>query len=260
MIINIKNYNINYYDEGKGKLVVFLHGWGANLDCFNGVYGLLKEKYRVLALDLPGFGKSDKLKSPFSVDDYTDIVEDFISKFVKSSNEKVILVGHSYGGRIIIKLNNRSNLPFVIDKNILIDAAGIKERLSLETKLKICTFKGLKNIYNLLPISEEKKKNKINELRNKFGSSDYKNSDPILKETLVKAVNEDLTKFLKNMKETLLIWGDKDTATPIWMAKIMEKEIKNSGLVILHGGHFSFIDDYYTFLKVLNSYLNINGE
>lgn len=260
MNINIKNYNINYYDKGKGQLVVFLHGWGASIDSFNSLYDLVSKKYRVVALDLPGFGKSDRLIKSFFVDDYADIVEEFIGKIVDRSDEKVILVGHSYGGRIIIKLNSRKNLLFDIDKNILIDAAGIKEKLSLETKFKIYTFKLIKNIYNLLPISEEIKKNKIDELRNKYGSSDYKNADPILKETLVKAVNEDLTSLLKNMKETLLIWGDKDTATPLWMAKIMKKEIGNSGLVILNGGHFSFIDDFYTFVEVIKSYLKINGE
>lgn len=255
MNVSINGYNINYIDEGFGDEILLLHGWGANIDCFANLIALLKGKYRVLALDLPGFGKSDKLKKSFSVDDYVDIVINFLKKL--SKEKKIILIGHSYGGRIIIKLNNNNNLPFEIEKNVLIDAAGIKDKKDFNTKAKIAFFKTCKNILNMSPISPEKKKELIEDLRNKIGSKDYISASNELKETLVKAVNEDLSPYIKNMKETLLIWGDKDTATPLWMAKQMEKEIKNVGLVVLNGGHFSFIDDPFTFAKVIASYFKL---
>ena len=98
----------------------------------------------------------------------------------------------------------------------------------------------------------------MNKLKSKFGSSDYNNATPIMRETLVKSVNEDLTPLLKNMRETLLIWGENDKDTPMSDAKIMEKEIKNAGLVVLKNtGHFSFIEDKYTFERVIKSYLKI---
>jgi len=57
-----------------------------------------------------------------------------------------------------------------------------------------------------------------------------------MRKILVKVVNEDLRPLLKDIKApTLLIWGDKDTATPLYMGKIMEEEIPDSGLVILEG-------------------------
>ena len=124
MIINIDGYDINYIDEGSGDAVLLLHGWGSNLKCFISLINLLKSKYRVLALDYPGFGESDELKKSFSVDDYCDIVVDFL---VKLDIKKVTLIGHSYGGRIILKLNNRK-LPFEINKNVLIDSAGLKDK------------------------------------------------------------------------------------------------------------------------------------
>lgn len=256
MTILINKYNINYIDEGKGNVVVLLHGWGANLHSFDGLTKLLSTKYRVLALDLPGFGESDSLKESFSVDNYADIVIAFIKEVI-GEGIPVILVGHSYGGRIIIKLNSRSNLPFNITKNVLIDAAGIKDRKDIRTKVKIVTFKTLKNIYNVLPINEAKKNELITSLRRKFGSSDYSTAPKVLQDTLVKSVNEDLSPYIKDMKETLLIWGDKDTATPLWMAKQMEKDISNSGLVVLNGGHFSFLDDPITFSKVMVSYFKL---
>ncbi len=254
MIINIKGYNLNYIDEGSGTAVLLLHGWGSNIKSFLSLINILKNKYRVLAFDYPGFGDSEMLKTSFSIDDYVNIVIDFLKQL---KIDKVILIGHSYGGRIIIKINSRIDLPFDIEKNILIDAAGLKDKKKLTTKLKIFTFKTLKKISKLLPISNNKKEDLEKKLRKKFGSSDYASSPKVLQDTLVKAVNEDLTDYLKNMKETLIIWGDRDFVTPMWMAKKMENEITNSGLVVLNGGHFSYIDDPITFSKVINSYLKI---
>lgn len=254
MIVRINDYDINYIDEGSGEVVLFLHGWASNYKCFNQIIELLKTKYRVIALDYPGFGESEMLRSSFSVDDYADIVVSFLNKL---NIDKVILVGHSYGGRIIIKLNSRENLPFEIEKNVLIDSAGLINKKDLKTKIKIKTFKTLKKLSKILPISETKKNDLEIILRKKFGSSDYSSAPKVLQETLVKSVNEDLEPYLKNMKETLIIWGDNDTTTPIWMAKKMESEISNSGLVILRGGHFSFIDDRDTFLRVMMSYFKL---
>ena len=143
------------------------------------------------------------------------------------------------------------------EKNVLIDSAGLKDTKDYKTKIKIQIFKLLKNISKILPLDVNKRKDIESKLRSKFGSSDYASASRIIQETLVKSVNEDLTPCLKNMKETLLIWGDGDTVTPMWMAKKMESEIKNAGLVVLHGGHFSFIDDPVTFYKVICSYFKI---
>lgn len=258
MNINIDGYNINYIDEGKKDLdyaILLLHGWGANLNCFYSTINLLKEKYRVLALDLPGFGKSESLKKSFFVDDYVNIVVDFLKKL---NIKKVSLVGHSYGGRIIIKLNNRNVENLYIVNNVLIDAAGIKNKLGIKSKIKIYTYKALKFLVMLLPIGE-KKYEIIESLKSKFGSKDYKSVKKELRDTLVKSVNEDLSSIIKNIKaDTLIIWGERDIDTPIKNAKFMEKEIKNSGLVVIkNAGHFSFLEDEYTYLKVMASYFNI---
>ena len=254
MIININDYNINYIDEGSGDAVLLLHGWGSNIKSFAALISLLKTKYRVLAIDYPGFGESDKLKTSFCVDDYCDIVVEFLKKL---NVEKVILVGHSYGGRIILKLNNRKDLPFLIEKNVLIDAAGIIDKKDIVVKIKIVIYKLFKKIFISLPISSEKKDELVMKLRKKLGSSDYGTASKVMQETLVKSVNEDLTYCLDNMKESLIIWGDRDIATPMWMAKMMEEKIKNSGLVILKGGHFSYIDDPNTFSRVIISYFKL---
>ena len=96
-------------------------------------------------------------------------------------------------------------------------------------------------------------------LQSKSGSADYRMATPIMRQTMVKVVNEDVREYLPKIKaETLLVWGDKDTATPISDAKYMESQIPGSGLAVMPGaGHFSFIDNQYQFLAVMRSFMGI---
>ena len=73
---------------------------------------------------------------------------------------------------------------------------------------------------------------------------------------MVMAVNEDLTDLLPLVRQdTLLIWGDRDTATPISDGKLMEERIPNSGLCVLEGcGHFSFLEKPSQFRSIMRSY------
>ena len=78
MKTKINGLNINYIDEGCGKLLVLLHGWGSNIELFKGIIDFAKAKYHVVAMDMPGFGKSDEPKEPMNVDDYVSFVLSFI--------------------------------------------------------------------------------------------------------------------------------------------------------------------------------------
>jgi pimeloyl-ACP methyl ester carboxylesterase len=251
MKVNIEGIDINYVCEGEGENVLLLHGWGANIDTMMPIYNLLKDNFKVYALDFPGFGHSDEPEEVFGVYDYARVTKKFIDMM---NMDKVILIGHSFGGRVSIVLS--SKYPQLINKMVLIDSAGIKPKRSLKYYLKVCCFKVLKRIYSIIFFWVDKKE-KMEKFYKKFGSSDYKEASGVMRKILVKVVNEDLTHHLKDIKaSTLLIWGENDTATPLYMGKIMEKEIKDSGLVVLKGaGHYSYIDDYRRFSIILNTFL-----
>ena len=104
---------------------------------------------------------------------------------------------------------------------------------------------------------KEKGETVLNKIRAKKGSSDYSNSTPKMRSILSKVVNEDLKHVMPSIKcPTLLIWGEKDTATPIGDAKIMEKLIPDAGLVSFpNAGHYSFLDNAYQYQAVLRSFL-----
>lgn len=255
MNITINDININYVDEGFGEVILMLHGWASSSTLYNSQINLLKTKYRVIGLNFPGCNGTDEPKSPFSVDDYAKFVIDFL---VKLNIDKVTLIGHSLGGRTIIKLLSYDELPFYVNKVVLIDSAGIKPKAQNKVTFKT-------RVYRLLRIILGNKVVKkvcpsgINWLKTKFGSEDYRNATPMMRDTLVKVVNEDLTPYLNcNDKDTLLIWGRNDTATPVTDGQLMEKEMKNSALVVIdNAGHFPFIDQQFMFNKIIGSYFGI---
>jgi pimeloyl-ACP methyl ester carboxylesterase len=240
VIIQIDQISVNYIDEGEGDVVLLLHGWGSNITLFQGIIDTLSPRHRVIALDMPGFGKTPEPPEPWCVDDYVD----FVMKFLNSLHIKEFSVlVHSFGGRVLFKMNAREKLPYVIHKAVLIDSAGImpkktwKQKASLRLYKMASRFMSTKPLHFLYPDAVE-------DMRKKRGSADYNNATPTMRATLVKVVNEDLEPLIAKIScPTLLVWGDMDTATPIADAKVMEGLIKDTGLVVCEGaGHYSFLE------------------
>ncbi len=249
MHIDIDGLNINYIEEGKGKHVLLLHGWGGSIQTMMPIFNILKEKFRVVALDLPGFGNSDIPKEPWNSYDYAEC----INKFIEELNlNEIILFGHSHGGRISIVLASKYNF---VKKLILIDSAGIIPKRKAKYYIKVYWFKMLKKIYLTFPLKN--KQEKLDKFYKKFGSRDYRDAEGVMRQTMVKVINDNLLRLFSDIKApTLLIWGENDEDTPLYMGEMMEKEIPDSGLVILKGaGHYSYIDNYEQFRAIINVFL-----
>ena len=250
----VNDLNIHYLCEGSGPLVLLLHGWGANGTLFRGIVDLLKPNYTVLAPDLPGFGESDEPPSPWCVDDYVDFVLDFLKDF---PTEQLIVLGHSFGGRVIIKLASRKT-PFTLEKVILIDAAGVKPKKTLRQKLRQRIFKFGKRILSL-GFMKKLFPNALENLRKRSGSADYNAASPLMRQTLVRVVNEDLCDLMPNVKcPALLIWGVNDDATPLSDGQTMERLMPEAALVkIENAGHYSFLEQPVLVHRILASFLNL---
>jgi len=126
-IIISDSLEIAYIDEGKDInkdefVLLFIHGLGSNLKAWSKNIEGLKEHYRCIALDLPGYGKSQKDEYPFSMTFFADAVRTFMDSL---NLEKVVLAGHSMGAQIAMRtvLNNSEN----IEKLILVAPAGLEE-------------------------------------------------------------------------------------------------------------------------------------
>lgn len=240
MIAKIDNISVNYIDEGEGDVILLLHGWGSNITLFDGMIKVLSPSHRVIALDMPGFGKTAEPPEPWCVDDYVNFVMKFIGYL--RLNEFSVLV-HSFGGRVLFKMNAREDLPYVIHKAVLIDSAGIMPRKTWRQKLSLRFYKIARSIMSTAPL-HFLYPDAVEDMRRKRGSADYNNATPTMRATLVKVVNEDLEPLIPRLNcPTLIIWGDKDTATPIEDARVMERSIKDAGLVVCEGaGHYSFLE------------------
>jgi len=232
MKIIVQNIAIEYRDDGAGKVMLFLHGWQDNLHTFDDLASFLSSKNRVIRLDLPGFGKSEIPGKAWDLDDYVQ----FVGNFIKKLNLQVyVFIGHSFGGRIIIKGLAEKN--FQVRKIVLIGSAGITKKSIIRSSIfKIFVkFGGLITYVPPLIFWREKLRKKIY----RFIKSDYLGAGA-LKETFLKIISEDLSNSAKRITiPALLIWGASDTVTPLSDGKQLAKLISSSELkAINRAGHF----------------------
>ena len=133
------------YTNKSNKTIILLHGWGMNIITFREVFKEISKHHNVIAMDLPGFGNSS-LSKAYNLDDYSELIKQMIID-LKLNN--VVILGHSFGGRILINLN-KYNLDQIIGL-ILVDSAGIKH-FNLLTKYKVLKYKTRKKLYKLLSL------------------------------------------------------------------------------------------------------------
>ncbi len=216
-----------------------LHGYLSNKNSFIYTANYLSKYFDVHAIDLKGFGDNVPMTKPYSLDDYVEEVKRYI---LDNGLEHPHVLGHSFGCRIIIKALSYDTHLF--DKVVLTGAAGLKPKNTIKKRLKKLAFRFLKIFI---------KKEKLN----KFYSSDYRALDKVMQESFKLIVNEhldDKVHLIKN--KTLLIYGACDNQTPLYMAKRLNKNIKNSTLIVIpKAGHFCFLDKPMKFNMEVREFL-----
>ncbi len=253
MEITVNGKRVQYIDRGSGpQTVLLLHGWGVDGSLYHLITDHLSSYCRVIVPDLPGFGGSEEPDHPYTPSNFAE----FVLNFTKALGvTEVIAIGHSNGGRVLIDLLAREHCPLGITKAILLDSAGIPAKHSFSYYLRVYTFKCIKRLARL-PGIRSLFPNAVEKAQKRFGSSDYKQASPIMRQSMVIALKTDVTPLLSRIHvPTLLIWGKDDTATPLRDAKIMEQRIPDAGLVVLAGGHYAFAESFPQCRRVLDSFL-----
>lgn len=229
---------VNYQAEGSGKTLLLLHGWGTNLQTFDALAQHLMQKYRVVRLDLPGFGGSPKPGNDWSVGDYAK----FISKFLRKIevNNVYTIMAHSFGGRVTIKAVSKGYIH--PDKIILMGSAGIKPAVSTRQSLYKLAAKMGKQVTRLPGLRRIQAKLR-RRLYASAGAADYLDSGD-MKQIFLRTIAEDLQSDAAQINApTLLLWGQEDTETPVLDAEKFHKIIKHSQLIIIpSAGHFVYSD------------------
>lgn len=245
--MNIDDIYVNYVQYGNkdGKNIVLLHGWGQNIEMMDPIGKRLEKDFYITNIDLPGHGKSDEPKKEYNIYDYYQIIKKLLNKL---NIENPILIGHSFGGRISIIYAAKEK----VDKLVLLASPFKKSTKSDSLKVKILKFlKKVPVINKLAPY-----------MKTKIGSRDYKAASPIMRQILVNTVNEDLEKYLRNIKcPTLLIWGTNDREASIEDAKYAEEIMDNAGLVVYEGcTHYAYLERIDQTIRVLNSFFKENEK
>ena len=245
--VQISDQEARVLDAGSGPVVVVLHGWGGRIESMAPVIECLSESFRVVAIDLPGFGESPIPHGTWGTADYAAFVRDVLGSL---GIERAHLVGHSFGAKTSLHL--AATYGSLVDKLVLVGSSGLRAAPSMTARIKRVTSKTAKAVGKLGPLGRALR----DAAYRRLASEDYRNAGP-MRPIFVKVVNEDLAGLLPSVRSsTLLVWGGDDDAVPLAHARKMEAAIPDAGLVVFEGaGHFAYLDDPQRFCRVIRHFL-----
>ena len=234
---------VNYvrYGNKKGNTIVFLHGWGQNIEMMKPIADPFEETNDIIIVDLPGYGESEEPNRVYTVYDYVDCIKSLLDS-LKVKNPT--LIGHSFGGKISLLYASK----YDVYKLVLLASPFKKEikKLSLKTKV----LKAAKKVPGLNKLEEFAKRH--------IGSTDYRNASPMMRQILVETVNLDITEEVKKIKaSTLIIWGTLDEAVDVDRAYELERLIDDAGIVIYEGcTHYAYLERLGQTISVLKNFID----
>lgn len=248
---------IAYVDEGEGdQTIIFIHGLGSYLPAWTKNINELKNNFRCIALDLPGYGKSSKEIHSGQMEFYADIVNVFAGKL---GLKKVVIAGHSMGGQIAIVASLK--YPDLVDKLILVDPAGFEEFTAGQKQWfrDVMTVDGVAltnnqqirtNIFfNFNNVPDDAEFMITDRIALK-GAKDFNNYCYAVVQSVNGMVDQPVIDFLPNVNQpALIIFGKQDQLIPNRylnpgftedIAKIGHSKLKNSQLKMIDNcGHFA---------------------
>ena len=189
--------------EATSRHIVFLHGWGATRESLRGIGALFEATHCVHLLDLPGFGDAPHPPSDWDTLNYTDLVERYLDDRLQGA---AVIVGHSFGGRIGVRLAARRSS--MVRGLVLIGVPGLPATTWSRARIRRSAIRLLRQTLTALrPLTGGRT---LKWHTSRFGSADYLAAGA-LQPVLVRVVNEDLTETATAITSpTLLLWGSDD--------------------------------------------------
>ena len=244
MIEVVLGKKVGFFVEGKGKDIMFIHGWNANKNQWRRwVDGLVEKGYRVWAIDLPGFGESDKPESFWGIWEYVEIVEEFI-KLKKI--ESLVLVGHSFGSRIALLVGSRSR---VVNK-LLVFGVAVEKVFLVFTRIYLL---GIRFVPDMFRSFVAEKIFKITWSTKADWIISWK-----LSKNLEKAMAVDIKNDIKKIQIPIFAAGGRfDYLTPVWnlwgLRRVTSRVVVN---IFPKSSHWPDIQEEGEFKKWLYGSLN----
>jgi len=243
--IIINDTIVSYLTTGKGEQsLIFLHGWRSHKEAWLTIAEKMETSgYRLFFIDLPGFGVSEAPKKPYTLHDYAETIRIFAEKLGLQTHA---VIGHSAGARVATCL--LAEQPNFATKLVLIASGGMRAHY---IGFKKIIAKILKPFFMPRCMAPLRKR-----LYQIIGAEDYY-ATPELQKTFINIIheNQDLL-FKKITTDTLVVWGDKDTMTPLTYGMHIQKQIPHSHIeVIRNAGHYCFSEQPEQFTATLIHFL-----
>ena len=251
MFLQCHGHRVYYETSGSGDPILLLHGWGVDSGSLRPIFSYVRDALgmRPVALDFPGFGLSDPPTVVWGAMDFSRLALSLMDKLDLGAAD---VLAHSFGGRVAITLAARN--PERVRRLVLVDSAGLRPPRSAQYRTRVGLAKAVRTVSKALPESGGHWLQK--HVLGRIGSTDYRTAGP-MRPTFVKIVNEDLRDLLPSVRSpTLLIWGARDTATPLQAGETMHRLLPGSRLEVLPAaGHFAWVDDWSGFIRALSDFL-----
>ncbi len=206
--------------------VLALHGWQRSHRDFTAVLDGLD----AIALDLPGFGAAPPPPEGWSTSQYADWVAPVLGEMADAP----VVLGHSFGGRVAVQL--AAAHPQRVGAMVL-TGVPLTRPPGAGPSLPPLTFRAGKALHRAGLLS----KPRMDALRQRYGSPDYRAATAVMRQVLVKAVNEDYLEPLSSFPRPVeLVWGEEDTTAPVAAARAAAGACADGRLTELAGvGHFT---------------------
>ncbi len=246
----------HWRQAGQGQAVLLLHGWGSDSGAMWPLAAALAEDdFAVTALDLPGFGESEEPPMPWSAGDYARFVGAVMDAL---SISRAHIIGHSFGGSVGIVLAAEGAAR--VGKLALLNSAGVRRPPAWPLRWRSAGMRAARGGLRRLGLSDAAAR--LSEWSAaRYGSADYRAAQGVMRGTLVRVLAEDLTAQAARVQApTLLLWGERDEATPRWQGELLARVIPDAGLHVFPGaGHYAFLERLSETRHILRYFLKETG-
>ncbi|WP_298442555.1 alpha/beta fold hydrolase [Ferrimicrobium sp.] len=211
--------------------VVFLHGWRRDLHDWSKVIELLRDDLSILALDLPGFGDSPEPLTALNSVGYAQAVAEVIREWRHDAGVgRVVVVGHSFGGRVAIELASVV-APELVDEIVLIGVPIIRPESQARSPWG---YRLIRSLAGMGVVSKER----LERARQRYGSDDYRQARGVMRQIFVEVVKEEyLDHLLLVQRPIWMLWGTLDQACPVALARQAASASSWATLKVLDGVH-----------------------
>ena len=209
-----------------------LHGWGrSHTDFDTALTGLVESRgtASAIAVDLPGFGASPAPEAPCGAAGYAEMVRPVFDE----CSPRVVLVGHSFGGRVAVELATR--FPDAVAALVLCGVPLLR-RADRPAARPALRYRFARNLHQRGLLGDDT----MERMRQRFGSSDYRSAAGVMRDVLVTVVNETYEAQLGEISQPVeLVWGRRDDEVPFEVAERAAKMLAAARLTVVDdAGHF----------------------